>query len=233
MLSATLREIDSAVRWERALQFWKRYKPLISGGVALLCLGLGVFAYSHNQTTVSLEKTSAQYAQALELLRHEKVIEAESLLRSLSVSGAEPYNTLAQFRLAGTLITRDSAAAAELFNTLAANPKIDSSLRDAARIRSVFLGFDTFTDLKAFENAYADLLHPQHFWHASIQELAGLLAWRTGHLDAAKTYFETIRSDLQAPVSLQERAGEFLELIAYDAHKKTFELSSSSPKKAP
>ncbi len=246
MLSATLREIDSAVRWERVLTFWQSHKRLIVGALIVLILGgVGLF-YRHTQATHTVEEASAQYTEALQLFRREKDSEAENILHKLAASGPAPYGILAQFRLAGALATKDPEAAALMFDKLTQNSDLDSTLRDAARMRSVLLRFESANDLQAFEKELGSLLNSENLWHASAQELAGLLAWRTGNLDAAKMYFEAIRSDLQAPVSLQQRAGEFLELVTYSpqdqkeasshsaATNSSFGYSQSSqPKKGP
>jgi hypothetical protein len=231
VLSATLREIDSALRWERVLNFWERHMRLILGALIVIALsGIALF-YRHTQTMHSVEEASGHYTEALQLFRREKNTEAENILHTLAISGPAPYNTLAQFRLAGALAAKDPSAAATMFEGLAKNPDLDPTLRDAARMRSIFLRFETADDLQVFEKELGSLLSPANLWHSNAQELAGLLAWRIGNVDAAKMYFETIHSDPQAPASLQKRAGEFLELVTFSPQTQKAVPTSSQTEK--
>jgi hypothetical protein len=214
-LGDIFREIDEELRQERAEKLWRKYgKFAIAGVVAIVVLVASVngwFAYQKSQR----EAEGARFETAMTMVAEGKDADAEALLAAIGAEAGSGYGVLARFHEAALRAKAgDSAAAAALYERIAADAALDSPLRDAATVLSALHAFNANKTKSADLIARLQpLVESNSPWRFSALELMGLVAHRSGDTAAAREYLTRISDAADAPSGIRARAAQILAVL--------------------
>lgn len=211
-----IREVNEELRSDKAKAFWRRFGPLVIGGVVAIVLGTAANVGYTNWTASKSSASGDKFLAALDLAAEGKNDEALTAFDDLEKTGYGSYPALAQLRAATVLFQKgDVVAAVEAFDSASHDNAIPSSLRDMARVRAAYILVDdgSYEDVaKRVETLTADS-NPMRF---SAREVLALAAWKAGRNEDAARLFKQNADDNFAPPNLRQRANTMLDLMRAD-----------------
>jgi len=206
------REVDEDLKRDQAIQLWKRYgKYVIAFAVATVLATAGIVAWQNYREKQRASEGRA-FALAMELVNRGDAAAASTAMGDIVNQGGG-YRTLALLQEAGLkLRTGSKAAAAAIYDGIAADGDIQQPFRDLATILSALTNIDTAA-AAATDKKIQPLLAPGSAFRPSALELEGLLALKQGDSKAAKKTFQELADDTTAPGGLRQRATQILTWI--------------------
>jgi hypothetical protein len=204
-MSDIFREVDEEFRRSRAEAVWSKYSGFILAACACIVLAVAGYRYFEWQKEKTAAEAGARFEAALQLIQSGKTAEGEVAVAKIAGENSGVYKALAQFRLAGELGKKDAAAAIKAYDALAGDSALDQPLRDIARLRAGALAVDILP-LAEVEQRLAALASPTGNWRHSAHELLAAAAMRAGNTEKARTHFDTIIIDRDAPAAIKARA---------------------------
>ena len=184
------REIDEELRQERAEKLWRRYGKYVIVAAVAVVLGIAAYTGWREYRTDQQLEAGARYAVARALAEEGKIGDAEALFTALGTESDTAYGVLARFQAAALrAASGDRAGAALAFGAPGADTR-----KIAADIEP--------------------LAQPGGAWRHLALETLGLIARNTGDLEQAKTYFQRIVDDADAPPNVRLRATQLLRMVA-------------------
>lgn len=198
MVSDIFREVDEEVRRERIKQLWDRYGAIAIALAVVFLLAIGGWRAYQWWEAKKAAQAGAQFETALKLAGEGKHAEAQEAFERLAKEGTAGYRTLARFRAAEELSTRDPQSAVGAYDGLSANSSIGQTLQDLAAIRAGLILVDTapYSDLKS---RLEPLTSPERPFHHLARELLALSAWRSADNSAVKHWVDMIITDFRNP----------------------------------
>ncbi len=195
-----IREIDEELRSDRMRNLWRRFGPYVIGAAVAVVLVVAVnegWSWWQNSNAA---RSSDQFYAALELADGTDVAAAQKALEDVAAQGSGAYPSLARFRQAALLAkdgkTAEAVAAYDALSTRETN----SHLRDLALVLAGFILVDG-GDVAQVEQRVGGLIAPVNPLRNAAREALGLVKYRAGDIDGARTEFEAILGD---PLSSQE-----------------------------
>lgn len=210
------REIDEELRQEKAEKLWRQYgKYAIGGAVAVVLAIAGYTGWQEYRTDRQLE-AGAKFAAAKALAQEGKTGDAEALFAALGAESGTAYGVLARFHAAALRASSgDRAGAVLAFRALAGDDSIDRPMRDLATLLAAQNALDApGADGQSIAAEIEPLAQPGGAWRHLALEMLGLIARSAGDPDRAKTYFQRIVDDAEAPPNVRLRASHLLNLAA-------------------
>lgn len=204
-----VREVDEAVRRDRWLALWSRYRTYIIGGAAAVVVGTAAgVAWRHYQEAALMEE-ARQFAAGLRLLEEGRAGEAAGVFGELASDADSGFMVLARLREAeaeGAADDREAKIAS--LRSLAGDDDAATAYRSLARLLEAQVELDAGNPDAALSLATAapDDAH----WQASTKELAALAKLETGQTAEARQLLQDLVEDPATPASLSQRAGELL-----------------------
>jgi len=209
------REIDEELRQERYEKLWKSYGKYVLAAIvtAILVFG-GIRGWDHYRTKLR-QSDSVRFQAAAAFDMAGKNTEAAAIFASLAEKGTDGYRTLARFRQAALRSeTGDVAGAVSIYNGLAGDTGLSTTLREAATVFAVMHGIDQpGADTAALKSRLAPLIRENGPWRHSARELTGLLELQRGDVAAARKSFAAVVDDAAAPAGMRTRATQVLAVI--------------------
>jgi hypothetical protein len=209
------REINEELRQDRYERLWQTYgKYAIGIGMVLVASVIGWKAWQH-YTVSQHQAQSLQFSNAGKLLQDGKKTEAAALFANLAERSSGGYKVLSRFHQAALRAeSGDVGGAVSLYEELAKDTGVDSTLREAADIFVVMLQLDDAkSDGAAMQTRLEPLMKSNGAWRHAARELSGLLALRSGDGNAARGHFRKVADDLEAPQGMRARAVQVLAVI--------------------
>src|SRR6266568_4785585 len=120
LVSDIFREIDEEVRRERLRKLWDQYSNVLIAVALLIIIGIGGWRLYQWWETKQAAEAGRQFETAVLLSEQGKHDEAAAAFAKLAAEATGGYRTLARFRTAQELATRDPQAAAKAYAALAA-----------------------------------------------------------------------------------------------------------------
>jgi hypothetical protein len=218
--AALLQEVDEAVRKDRLDTIVQRYGRWIIGGVlaALLAFG-GYLFWSHRQDQARGEQAEELIA-AFEKLGANQPRAADAELQKLVDDGSPAYRAVAQMQQANIKAQGgDLKAAAALMAKIAADTKLDQSLRDLALIRQTAFEYDTLKPdaVIARMKPMVDAKDPASSWFASAAEMSASAHYQLGQFDKAGALYARIAKTPDVAKSLESRSVQMAGMLGVDA----------------
>lgn len=203
------REVDEALREDRAKAIWTRYGTLIiAGAVAIVVATAGYVGWrSYGQSQNQAQSRALAEAQAQAAADPE---DAAALYAAVAAAGNANLAALARLLEARAELdagSRDAAAA--LYQEIAGDGGVSPVVRDLAKLYSVMARLDD-GDPAALADELAPLAADGTPWRASARELQGLLALRQGDMARAREIFGALAEDVQASPGIRARADQLL-----------------------
>ncbi|HAY05898.1 MAG TPA: hypothetical protein PKV67_06515 [Hyphomonas sp.] len=198
-------EVDESVRQEKLESWWKRWRPFVYGAVVALVGSVAI-----NEFVLKPQAAKDRAERALELenavaaLEDGRYEEAEAAFRAI-VEADTKLSPLAAHFLAQTQIEGmgDPASAAE---TLAAMGGVEGGPYERlALIKSAYLRADTLT-LDELETLLGTLAEEDTALGAMARELVASKAFEVGDVARARTAFNQLKFDANAPAGVVQRA---------------------------
>ncbi len=207
-----LREIDEEVRRDKAADLWKKHGNLVIVLLVLLVAGVGAWRFWQFRQEQATQAVSARLESALKASRENRAEDAEKLLADLAKDGGTGYGLVARFRAAAEAAKREASDGIKAFDALAADPAVDPTFRDLAKLRSGTLKVDTspYAEVKALLEPLASATGT---WRHSAREMLGASALKANNMDDAGRWFDQIVVDRDAPQALRQRADLYLALV--------------------
>ncbi len=206
-------EVDEEVRRDRFNKFWKEYGGYVIAAAVAVVLGtsasVGWREYSAKRQQEDSNRFAAVAAQASEGRQQE----AAAAFQALSSEAQAGYALLARFRAADALKEAgDTSGAIQTFEDIAADSGVGKLYRELASVLALMHQIDD-GDPEQLRARLTPLLTPDGMWRHSARELSGALALRTGDRELAKTEFQRLADDLEAPPGARARAAETLQIL--------------------
>jgi hypothetical protein len=204
-------EVDEEVRRDQLKKLWDKYSIYIVAGALLIIAGVGGWrGYQFLEAKKAAEASTA-FNKAVELSDQSKHAEAEAAFEALAAKAPSGYRMLARLRAAAEAASRDSKAAAKMYDDIAADRSIDAEMQDLARIRAAELLLDSSSYPEILTRLESSAAPTSTFRH-SAREMLALSAWRGGDNAAARKWLDLIANDGETPPSLRSR-GEALQAL--------------------
>jgi hypothetical protein len=205
-------EVNEDVRRDQLKKLWEQYSIYIIAGALLIIASVGGWrGYQYVEARKAAE-AGAAFDKAVELSEASKHTEAEAGFAELAAKGPSGYRVLARLRMATEVASRDTAAAAKLFDEITADRSVDVAVQDLARIRAAQLLLETTTYPNMKERLEAAAAPGATFRHTA-RELLALSAWRANDGAATRQWLDLIANDGETPPSLRSRAEALQALL--------------------
>ncbi|MFG1461386.1 tetratricopeptide repeat protein [Xanthobacter sp. DSM 24535] len=197
-------EIEDDLRRDRLRRIWDRFGIYFILLVVAIIAAAGAYSAYRYYSLQKAQVAGARYEAAATLADEGKTAEAQAAFDALAKDGTAGYRTLARFRAAGELGTKDKPAAVAAFMALANDGTLPPVLRDLASVRASLLMVDTapLDEIKAQLQPLADgtggLRH-------SARELLALAQYKAGDLAAANKTAQQAIDDPEVPLGVRNR----------------------------
>jgi hypothetical protein len=197
-------EVQEEVRREQLKKLWERYSTLIVTVAFLIVGGVGGWrAYSYWEGKKAQE-AGARFEAAATLADQQKAAEAEAAFAKIANDAPQGYRTLARFRAAAELSTREAPAAVKLYDEITADRSVGQAEQDLAALRAASLLVDTapYAEIKT---RLEPLTGQTRTFRHSAREMLAVSAWRNKDVTAARQWIEMISTDAASPQTLRSR----------------------------
>lgn len=210
-MSELFREVDEALREDRAKALWRRYGVMAISGVAAVILGTSAYVLWQRYDASQRHDRTVAFAEALALAEQDPNAGAAALSAVAGLGGHQA--TLAVMAEAGLLAREGAtAAAAGLYRQVAGDSDSPETWRQLALLLAVGLEADG-GDPAALTAELEPLMADDSAWRYSARELAGVLAMRAGDVARAQALFGALAQDAQAPPGVRARAAELVDFL--------------------
>ncbi len=209
-MSDIFREIDEDLRRDRMERLFKRYGGIVLAGALALVAGTGGYtAWRSWEQSRQQQETAALFAAISQAAQGPGTgVEALAAFAGQARPGAA---ALAQLNAAGLLAREGKTAeAVAIYDTLAGGPA-DAVYRDLATLLSVMHQLDS-GDPAQLQARLQPLTGDASPWRFSAREMTAVLAARTGDKAKARTLFQQLADDQQAPAGVRSRAADLATL---------------------
>ena len=209
------REIDEELRQERAEKLWRRYGKYVIGGAVVVVAGIAAYTGWQEYRTDRQLEAGAKFSVAKALAEEGKTGDAEALFTALGAESGTTYGVLARFHAAALRASSgDRAGAAAAFRALDGDGSLDRPMRDLAALLAAQYAIDApGTDMQGIAAEIAPLAGQDSAWRHLALEMLALIAQKSGDLEQARTNFQRIVDDPDAPANVRLRATQMLRLV--------------------
>lgn len=204
-MSDIFEEVDESLRQEKIESLWKRYRPFVYGGAALL---IGAVATNEFLIRPSAEKARATRALAFETaetqLKDGDYADAEAGLRALVDDGSK-LSPLAANYLAQALYEGGGDAEGAMKVLEAAGKADGTPYERLALLKAAYAKADKVS-LADLETSLAGLKDENSALGALARELLAAKAYAEGDIARARTEFSRLKFDAAAPAGVVRRS---------------------------
>ena len=205
---AFLREVDEEYRRSELMTLWQRYGRI---GIAAVVLGLAALAgwlFWQDRQEKGAGAAGQALTQAITQLEVGEGARARPVLEAMTRDGPGAYAGLARMVLANdTLAGGDKAKARGLYEAIANDSQLPQTLRDAALVKAVRVGFDQMAPGEVAARL-KPLAVPGNPWFGVAGELVAVAQIRAGKPDLAKPMLIAMVKDEGLAPSLRSRAAQ-------------------------
>ncbi|OYD85405.1 tetratricopeptide repeat protein [Azospirillum brasilense] len=210
-MSDIFREVDEDLRRDRMERVFKRYGGImLAAALAVVAATGGTVAWRNWQQSQKQSETTALAAALSQAAQGpDKGVEALAAFAGKADPGMA---ALAQLN-AAALLAREgkTAEAVAVYDKLSGNAGAGAVYRELAVLLSVMhqLGSGDPAQLQARLQPLTADANP---WRFSAREMSAVLAARAGDKDRARTLFQQLADDSQAPAGVRSRAADLATL---------------------
>ena len=204
-------EVDQSLREDTFATWWKRWQWLIYGLVAVAILGVAALEIYRGIRAEEINKAAVIYDAGFAAQEKNDLTTARASFAQLETDKTG-FKALAGHMLAGVEkeLTNDTAAVEAHLSAAAAADK--GVMGDLAIIKLAYLKADTGT-LAEVEAVLKPLLDRTGQASALARELIGAKALAEGNVERARSEFEALALDLEAPQGVQRRVQQALSTL--------------------
>lgn len=215
-MSDIFSEVEEDIRRDQMKALWNRFGGYVIGAaVAVVAITVGNVVWQGWQQDRKVEASNSY--QAARTLLEAQDPGAQQALQNVIENAPSGYAALARFDLAALyLMQDDDQAALAALDGIAADPGIDGSLRDLARMKAVMIALD-ISSADEVEARLAPLMREDNAYRPIAVEAKALNALRDGREDEARNLFANLVVDTTAPQGVRFRANAMLDVIGRPA----------------
>ncbi|ALJ35377.1 hypothetical protein D9623_10410 [Azospirillum brasilense] len=210
-MSDIFREVDEDLRRDRMERVFKRYGGImLAAALAVVAATGGTVAWRNWQQSQKQNETTALAAALSQATQGpDKGVEALAAFAGKADPGMA---ALAQLN-AAALLAREgkTAEAVTVYDTLSNNAGAAAVYRELAALLSVMHQLDS-GDPAQLQARLQPLTADANPWRFSAREMSAVLAARAGDKDRARTLFQQLADDSQAPAGVRSRAADLATL---------------------
>jgi len=201
-------EVDESLRQETLLQWWKRMMPVLIGVVVLVIAGVGVLEFFKWQRDQEIDKQAQAFDTAVTALDKKDLAAAKTAFAQIG-EGKGGFAAIANHMLAGVEkdLTDDKAAIAQ--HLAAAAERDNGVVGDIAVLKLAYAKADT-ADLAEIEKTVAPLIAKGGYIAALGRELVAAKAFAGGDVERARTEYQALSLEIEAPQSMKIRVQQTL-----------------------
>ena len=202
-------EVEEDLRRDRYERLAKKYGGVVIAGLIAIVAATAGYVLWKNWHQARQQAATLQLAEAVDGAGPAGTTTAAiPVLETVAKEASAGPAGLARLYEAGVKArTGDDAGAVALYDSLAGDGSLPVVYRDLAALLSVQQQAES-GDPKALSDRLAKLTLDTNPWRFSARELDGLLASRAGDKARAKTVFQQLADDKDAPAGLRARAAE-------------------------
>ncbi len=211
-----MREVDEAVRADRAEALARRWGGWIAGALVLMLAALGGwFIWQNHNASLAGEHGKVMMA-GLDNLVQNRPRAAMAAVDPLAKGDDPTYRALAHMvQGAGAGAQNDASTASARFGIVANDAAVAQPLRDAALVRQLLIQFDAVPPATVITRLQSVVAHPGPAF-ASAAELVALAEMKRGNDRAAGQWFKRIAETADAPDSLKARAAQMASMLGVE-----------------
>ncbi|WP_353859389.1 hypothetical protein [Azospirillum formosense] len=210
-MSDIFREVDEDLRRDRMERVFKRYGGImLAAALAVVAATGGTVAWRNWQQSQKESETTALAAALAQAGQGpDKGVEALAAFAGKADPGMA---ALAQLN-AAALLAREgkTAEAVAVYDKLSGNAGAAAVYRELAALLSVMHQLDS-GDPAQLQARLQPLTADANPWRFSAREMSAVLAARAGDKDKARTLFQQLADDSQAPAGVRSRAADLATL---------------------
>jgi len=231
-LSDIFQEVEEDVRREKYEELWKKYGAwIITAAVVFVGSVAGYQAWQAYDRSARISDSEA-FIAAREKAEKGSEPDAAAAFEELSETAGSGYRILARFQRAALLTqSGDIEGAHAVYDELSGDSSIGQEFRQLASIKSAFLKADTLTYEEMAERV-GPIIDTKSQWRYSARELLAYAALRANKLDEALSGYESLSTDVDAPVDARARAVEMLAITEATKKKSGGAVGSTSSNEA-
>lgn len=215
-MSDVFSEVDEDIRRDQMRSLWTRFGGYVIGAaVAVVAATVGNVVWQDWQQDRKVAASNAyQSAQELVVAGNPG---AAAALQNVIANSPSGYAALARFDLATLHLTQgDDTAALAALDAIAADPGVDASLRDLARMKAVLIALD-IASADEVEARLAPLTLTSNAYRPIALEAKAMNAVRDGRKDEARTIYASLVDDFAAPAGVRFRSNAMLDVLGRPA----------------
>ena len=206
-MSEIFREVDEALREDRAKILWQKYGTIGIAVVAVVLLATAGWVYWQDYSDQRDQEITGELLSVLEDAESDPS-SAINALAALGEDRPDRQGVLARLHEAALrLEAGDSAGAVEVYRLVADDSGVPDAWRELALLLAVLHSLDT-GDPDALAADLRPLTDEDSAWRYNARELSGLLALRLGDVEEARQIFELLAADPFVPAGIRNRALE-------------------------
>ena len=207
------REVDEALREDRAKALWTRYRNWIVGVALTVVLTTAAFVWWQNWTQSRNQSQTA----ALEVARVAGIQDAGAgadAMAGVAVDASGGRAVLARFYEAGLLAEAgDRQGAALAYQALADDAGLSAPWDDLAQLLAGLHGLEAGDAPQDIRERISPLADGNGPWRYSAREILALVDLRDGLTSEAGEAFRRLADDPIAPPDMRERADELARAL--------------------
>ena len=202
-------EVEEDLRRDRYERLAKKYGGYVIAALVAIVAATAGYVLWKNWHQARQQSATLQLAEAIDSAGPAGTAAAglPALDKVAKEAPAGPAGLARLYEAGAKARTGDDAGAVALYDALAADGSLPAVYRDLAALLSVQRQVAA-GDPKALSERLAKLSAEANPWRFSARELDGLLASRSGDKARAKTLFQQLADDKDAPAGLRARAAE-------------------------
>ena len=206
-MSEIFREVDEALREDRAKVLWQKYGNIGIAVVTALILGTGGWVYWQDYSESRDQEITGVLLEALDQAESDPTAAIDALA-ALGEDHPSRQGVLARLHEAALRVEAgDTDGAVGIYRLVADDSGVPDAWRELALLMAVLHSLDT-GDPDALATDLRPLTEESSPWRYNARELSGLLALRLGDVDEAQQIFDLLAADPFAPAGIRNRALE-------------------------
>jgi hypothetical protein len=211
-VSDIFREIDEELRRDNFFKLWQRYGKYVMAMAVVLVAATALYVGWRQYQLHQSQAEGVRFAAALDLARQGKSKEAVDAFAAMAQDASGGRAVLARLEEAAQKAkSGDRAGAIAIYESIAADGSSGQVYRDIATLLAA--RFQVDTDPKDAITRLAPLTDPKNAWHPSALELTAVAQLKEGDKAAARTTYQKIADDLDAPEGSRARAAEMVAAL--------------------
>lgn len=206
-MTEIFREVDEALREDRAKALWRKYGTVAVSVAAAIVLATASYVFWQDYSVRRDRELTGELLVALELGEADRAAAIEALA-AVADAAADRQGVIARLHEAALRAEGgDVSGAIDIYRALAEDASVPEGWRSLARLLAVLHGLDG-GDPAVLTAELEPLIEDDSPWRYNARELTGLLALRQGDATRAREVFDLLAADPQAPPGIRTRALE-------------------------